>query len=57
MQAIVTSKTTTTLSPHKHFIEHLVGVLEKQPWELNENKENSSLWTGGSRKGPGIKIC
>jgi hypothetical protein len=22
-------------SSHKHFIEHLVGVLEKQQWELN----------------------
>jgi hypothetical protein len=29
-----------------------VDVIEKQPWELNENKENLSLWTGGSREGP-----
>jgi hypothetical protein len=27
-------------------------VLEKQPWELNKKKENSSLWTGGSRTRP-----
>jgi hypothetical protein len=27
-------------------------MLEKQPWELNKNKENSSLWTSGSRTRP-----
>jgi hypothetical protein len=52
VQSRVTSETTIVFSPHKHFIKHLVGVFEKQPWEFNENKENSSLLSGDSRTKP-----
>jgi hypothetical protein len=40
---------TRLLLPHNYFIEQLVDVIEKSPWENDKNSENSSLISGSSK--------
>jgi hypothetical protein len=37
------NQTKISLSPHRHFIEHLMGVFGKQPFERNWNYKTSSF--------------
>jgi hypothetical protein len=45
-------KSTSNSRPHTYFTKHLVGVTDNPPHEYNENPENSSLSSDGSRMIP-----
>jgi hypothetical protein len=50
--ATVKTERHSFLLPHKHFIEHLAGNIEKPPWEYDKSEENSSHWSDGWRTIP-----